>query len=220
MPRYSGVVFSFALLTICLGINATQYPAVKAMLVNEGSHIVASSDQFGDDSVAQVDPAPVQPTPSQLVRTQTRGSLQKQERAKTASNLSAGYGPIPANPQSKYGSKSLAVHQIEPDPIENDPTEHLYTLSDFDENEDVIEAKPTLTRSEPQPLYGNQKVSATQEIDNAQNLNGSVISDQFDEETELSPYEMVEAFRDSPLDLDRPVSKYADDSLDLILFDY
>lgn len=108
MPRYSGVIFSFLLVTACLGFNIVQYPVVWEMVSDTEfplAYLLAQNESSGspppaDDSSAlldtqqEVETASSSNSPNSAVVTQVAES----SPPPSTRNPSQGYGPIPPQP--------------------------------------------------------------------------------------------------------------------------
>ncbi|MGL6225312.1 MAG: hypothetical protein ACRC10_01650 [Thermoguttaceae bacterium] len=108
MPRYSGVIFSFLLVTACLGFNIVQYPLVWEMVSDTEfplTYMVAQNESSGSppptgDSSAPFDFQQEVETASSSNSSNNAVVTQVAESSPPPStrNPSQGYGPIPPNP--------------------------------------------------------------------------------------------------------------------------
>ncbi len=228
MPRYSGVFLSLALLSICLGINTARYPAVWNMIANSDFPAFLSQQKESNppEQVVLSEPSTV---PATFPNASVPPSPVAASSSAASRNPSDDYGPIPVqspSPRNKSNpavQESYAQHQSNKQGASDySPQESTdrsawtrpgSTTADGDprDNRSVPDG---LRKSQPGAAYARQYQEPQSPSPTAPAARDGELKplppveddeaddDEYGADTGLSSYEMVEAFRQTPLGYD------------------
>lgn len=167
MPRYSGVLFSFLILTVCLGINLFQYSAVWNML--GGFHLLAHDietewDSENDETNAiETDSGQgylQDPNPVFAESTNPIPEPRPESLAKTAP-FSSGYEPIPAETLEQIKKQNSPYAPLEKEPIREEIAKKEETrvpepVSSDSEPVELFAERPEARMSRPKEAYAGR----------------------------------------------------------------